>query len=97
MDDLPKPTFGSSGLALFILAVVIFLYALQVQGLWTGLGLAFLFLLLVPIGNSIALMRFESLKMGTYLRWVFFALIMAGIAASGTEVCKADGQCSALL
>ena len=97
MNDLVKPTFGSSPFALLVFAVSIMAFGWQVHSMWVGLGLGVLFLLLVPLLNAFGLVRFGSLKLGTLLRIGLFILLMVGIALSGAETCDANGICEPLL
>lgn len=97
MNEINKPTFGSSGLALIAMLLTIVFYAWQVQGLAVGIGFGAFFMIAVLVGNYVSISKFESLKWGTYSRWTIFVILMALIAISGAEQCDPSGICEPLL
>ena len=97
MTDEFKPTFGSSPLALMVMFASIAAYGWQTHGLLIGAGLGLLFLVGVPLLNTLALTIFDSLRLGTIFRWLLFFTIMVGLAVSGSEICDESGNCKALI
>jgi hypothetical protein len=97
MDELPKPTFGSSGLALVIFVTLISVYGWQVHRFWVGIGLGLSFLALVLIGNFVGLILLKSFKFGTYFRWLLILIFAIGIGVSEAKVCDQNGNCESLI